>query len=72
MKCWSNDPVFARCDRLELIYLPGYSSDLNPDECLNQDAKHEMRKRRPHDRNEMISDVRGHLRRRKKQPHVVK
>lgn len=58
--------------RLKLVYLPGYSPDLNPDECVNQDTKQAMRKHRPRDTAELISQVRSHLTRRQKQPEVVK
>lgn len=61
-----------RSARLELFFLPGYSPELNPDECLNQDTKQAMRKVRPRDQREMMSNVRGHLHRRKKQPAVVR
>jgi len=60
-----------RSSRLELFFLPGYSPELNPDECLNQDTKQAMRKNRPRDQQEMMSNVRSHLHRRKKQPEVV-
>ena len=58
--------------RLELVYLPGYSPELNPDELLNQDTKQAMKRCRPADQREMIGRVRGHLHRRQKQPQVVK
>ena len=61
-----------RGGKLELFFLPGYSPELNPDECLNQDTKQAMRKVRPRDQREMINSVRSHLHRRKKQPEVVK
>jgi transposase len=64
------EPV--RRHRLELFYLPGYSPELNPDECLNQDTKQAMRKHRPRDQQEMMGNVRSHLHRRKKQPAIVK
>lgn len=62
----------AAAGRIELVYLPGYSPELNPDELLNQDTKQAMRKCRPADQREMIDRVRGHLHRRQKQPQVVK
>ena len=58
--------------RIELVYLPGYSPELNPDELLNQDTKQAMRQCRPADQREMMGRVRGHLHRRQKQPQVVK
>jgi transposase len=58
--------------RVELVYLPGYSPELNPDELLNQDTKQAMKKCRPADQREMMQNVRGHLRRRQKQPDVLR
>lgn len=59
--------------RIRLYYLPGYSPELNPDEVLNQDVKsNAVGRRRPRSREEMIETVRGYLRSRQKQPHIVK
>jgi transposase len=69
---WLEEEPVERSGRLELFFLPGYSPELNPDECLNQDTKQAMRKNRPRDQQEMMSKVRSHLHRRKKQPQVVK
>jgi len=69
---WLAEKPTERGERLELLFLPGYSPELNPDECLNQDTKQAMRKTRPRDQREMMSNVRSHLHRRKKQPQVVK
>jgi len=69
---WLDERPAERSDRMELFFLPGYSPELNPDECLNQDTKQAMRKNRPRDQGEMMDNVRGHLRRRQKQPEVVK
>src|SRR5918999_720472 len=38
---WLAGPAAA--GRIELVYLPGYSPELNPDELLNQDTKQAMR-----------------------------
>jgi transposase len=62
----------SRQKRLKLFNLPGYSPDLNPDECVNQDTKQAMRKVRPRDAKEMMTNVRSHLKRRQKQPTVVR
>jgi len=64
--------VEARKDRVELCFMPGYSPDLNPDELLNQDTKQAMRRKRPRTQSQMMADTRSHLRRRQKQPHVVR
>ena len=57
---------------LELCFMPGYSPELNPDELLNQDTKQAMRRQRPRDQSQMIANTRSHLRRRQKQPGVVR
>jgi transposase len=62
----------ARRTKLELIFLPGYAPDLNPDECVNQDTKQALRKTRPRHQEQLMSEVRRHLRRRQKQPEVVR
>jgi transposase len=69
---WLEEKPVERSARLELCFLPGYSPELNPDECLNQDTKQAMRKHRPRDQREMIDKVRSHLRRRQNQPQVVR
>jgi transposase len=69
---WLDEKPAERSNRLELFFLPGYSPHLNPDECLNQDTKQAMKKTRPRHQREMIGNVRSHLRRRQKQPQVVK
>jgi len=62
----------AAAGRMEVVFLPGYSPELNPDELLNQDTKQAMKKCRAADQREMIDRVRGHLHRRQKQPQVVR
>lgn len=63
----------ARAERITLFFLPGYAPELNPDELLNQDVKtNAVGKRRPHDQRELMHNVRGHLHRRQRQPHLVK
>jgi transposase len=58
---------------IRLFFLPGYSPELNPDEVLNQDIKSNAVGRcRPRTLIEMISNVRGYLRSRQKQPDIVK
>lgn len=60
-------------DRIELCYLPGYSPELNPDECLNQDVKsNAVGRKRAGTQAELIDNVRSHLRRRQRQPAKVK
>jgi hypothetical protein len=52
---WLEEKSAERSGRLELSFLPGYSPELNPDECPNQDTKQAMRKARPHDAGEMMT-----------------
>jgi transposase len=59
--------------RIQVFYLPSYSPDLNPDEKLNQDVKsNAVGRRRPHDQNQMVRNVRSYLYSRQRKPHVVK
>ena len=65
--------VAANEARLRLIRLPGYCPELNPDELLNQDVKtNGLGKSRPANRAELMAGVRSHLRRRQKQPQVIR
>jgi len=65
--------VNANTARLRLIRLPGYCPELNPDELLNQDVKtNGLGNSRPSNRAELMAGVRGHLRRRQRQPHVIR
>jgi len=58
---------------IEIIYLPGYSPELNPDEMLNQDVKASaLRKRRPRTVRQLKADVRSYLFSTQKQPDVVR
>src|SRR5215212_1205832 len=57
------DWVAANPELIELHFLPGYSPDLNPAECLNQDVKtNALGRRRPLNVTELKADVRGFLR----------
>lgn len=59
-------------DRIRLFFLPSYSPELNPDELLNQDVKsNAVGRRRARDQQELIRNVRGYLRSRQRQPHIV-
>jgi transposase len=65
--------VAENAKRLRLIQLPGYCPELNPDELLNQDVKtNALGKSRPTNKVEMMASVRRHLRRRQRQPHVIR
>lgn len=60
-------------DRIRLFLLPSYSPELNPDELLNHDVKaNAVGRKRAKTKVEMIENVRRHLRRRQRQPAVIK
>ena len=66
------DWLAQHADEIALFYLPPYSPELNPDELLNQDVKtNALGRRRPTNRDELISDTRSYLRRRQRQPALV-
>jgi hypothetical protein len=66
------DAKRGRRAKRELCFMPGYSPELTPDEMLNQDTKQAMRRQRPRDQSQMMANARSHLRRRQKQPDVVR
>jgi transposase len=66
------DWVAANHELIELHFLPGYSPELNPAECLNQDVKtNALGKRRPVNVTQLIADVRSFLRSRQRRPARV-
>jgi len=66
------DWVAANPTLIELHFLPGYSPELNPAECLNQDVKtNALGKRRPVNITELKADVRGFLRSCQRRPAKV-
>lgn len=59
--------------RIRVFFLPSYSPELNPDELLNQDVKsNAVGRRRAYDQDQLINHVRGYLRGRQRQPHIVR
>jgi transposase len=66
--------VADRADRIELHFLPAYSPELNPDEYLNQDVKRHMRQvyPRPVDKPGLKAEIGRFLRRRQRQPQIVR
>jgi transposase len=66
------DWVAAHPDLIELHFLPGYSPELNPAECLNQDVKtNALGKRRPVNVTQLKTDVRRFLRSAQRTPAKV-
>ena len=60
-------------EAIRVFYLPSYSPELNPDEMLNNDVKaNAVGRRRPNNQKELMRNVRGHLRNRKRNPELVK
>ena len=58
--------------KIELVFLPSYAPDLNPDELLNNDLKQQLNNRaRPNDKIQLTSTVRSVLRSIQKQPEKV-
>jgi transposase len=58
--------------QIEIVFLPAYSPELNPDEMLNQDVKaNAVGKRKPRNRKELVDDMRSFLHRRQMMPQVV-
>lgn len=65
--------VEERSERLKVYYLPGYSPELNPDELINQDVKsNAVGRNRVRDVKQLIANVRGFLKGRKRQPDLVR
>lgn len=59
--------------RIRAFPLPTCSPELNPDEYLNQDVKsNAVGCQRPHDKPEMLMDLRSYLRSTQRQPGIVK
>ena len=57
----------------EIVILPGYAPELNPDELLNQDLKSNVfSARRPRTRNELVTQTRSYLRGTQKRPDIVR
>ncbi len=68
LKAWLAD----RANKIELIIMPGYAPELNPDELLNQDLKRGVFKsKRPKNSGELIEQTRTFLRATQKQPKRV-
>lgn len=71
--CMLHDLALAqRGRRIELFTLPGYSPELNPDECLNNDVKGNAGRRRPENKQELVTQTRSYLRGTQCSPQVVR
>lgn len=58
--------------RIRLFLLPAYAPEYNPDEFLNNDVKsNAVGRRRAHNQNELIADVRGYLKSTQRHPEIV-
>ncbi|MFI1419138.1 IS630 family transposase [Streptomyces sp. NPDC020731] len=67
------DWLAAHSDDVELHFLPPYSPELNPDEPVNADLKHNLPKQhRAHDQAELASEARRFFHRRRRQPHIIR
>jgi transposase len=59
-------------EQIELFYLPSYSPELNPDECLNADLKDGVTRRAPARRKAQLKKAAiSHLRKLQKSPGRV-
>lgn len=67
--CW----LHRHRDRIDRIFLPAYSPELNSDELLNQDVKtNALGRRRPHDQTEMVCTTQSYLRSTQRRPGIVR
>ncbi len=59
-------------DQIEVFYLPSYSPELNPDECLNVDLKQMVTSKAPARSKKLLKNITlSHLRRLSKSPARV-
>lgn len=67
------DWLRSHATQIQVFPLPTYSPELNPGEYLNQDVKsNAVRQRRPHDKPEMLVDLRSYLRSTQGHPEIVR
>lgn len=63
----------AHADQCELVLLPGYAPELNPDELLNQDLKSNVFSAgRPRTRDDLVHQTRLYLRGTQQRPDIVR
>jgi transposase len=67
------DWLASHADQCELVLLPGYAPELNPDELLNQDLKSNVFSAgRPRTRDDLIRQTRSYLRGTQQRPDIVR
>ena len=60
-------------EQIEVFYLPSYSPELNPDECLNADLKQAVTSKAPAQTKKTLKDVtQCHMRKLAKSPEQIK
>ena len=65
--------VAAHADRIELVFLPPYAPEHNPDELLNGDVKRHLAKRpAARARDQLEASLRSHMRRLQRRPERVR
>jgi transposase len=65
--------VQQHASQMRVFPLPTASPELNPDEYLNQDVKsNAVGEQRPHNKHEMLGDLRSYMRSTQRQPEIVK
>lgn len=62
----------THASQIEMHFLPGYAPELNPVEILNGDIKKHVAKANPHDKDQLRTELRAHLRRRQNQPGFLR
>jgi transposase len=69
VKTW----LAGQTENIEVFYLPSYSPELNPDECLNADLKDGVTRRAPaRSKAQLKQAAIGHLRKLQKSPQRVR
>jgi len=69
VKAW----LAEHADQIEVFYLPSYSPELNPDECLNADLKQAVTSKPPaRTKGQLKKRAIGHLRKLSKSPQRIK
>jgi transposase len=68
LKAW----LELHASRIEIVFLPAYSPELNPDEMLNQDVKaNAVGRQKPRNQKELAQELRRFLHRKQKMPQMV-